>query len=84
MLTRLFDLRMIIGVLFCLYGVILTITGILDGSAEIAKAEGIRINLWTGITLLVVGAFFVVWDLTRPEIPDAPPGQDTPESPQPS
>jgi glucose uptake protein GlcU len=60
MLVRLFDLRMIIGVLFTVY------------SAEINKAEGVRINLWTGLAMLVIGAFFIIWDVTRPEVPDVP------------
>jgi hypothetical protein len=76
MLKRLFDLRMIIGVLFCVYGVILTITGALDSSAEIARAVGVRINLWTGIAMLVIGVFFVIWDVSRPEIPDEAPGEE--------
>jgi formate-dependent nitrite reductase membrane component NrfD len=67
MLKRLFDLRMIIGVLLTVYGVILTITGALDGSSEIAKGVGVRINLWTGLALLVIGMIFIVWDVTRPE-----------------
>jgi hypothetical protein len=67
MLKRLFDLRMIIGVLLTVYGVILTITGALDGSSEIAKGVGVRINLWTGLALLVIGTIFIVWDVTRPE-----------------
>ena len=69
MLRRLFDLRMIIGVLFLVYGVILTITGALDGSAELSKAEGVRINLWTGLALLVIGGIFLAWDLARPDDP---------------
>jgi hypothetical protein len=72
MLMRLFDLRMIIGVLFTVYGVILTITGALDGHAEIAKGQGVRINLWTGLAMLVIGVIFIVWDVTRPEAPDGP------------
>jgi hypothetical protein len=70
MLMRLFDLRMIIGVLFTVYGVILTITGALDGSAEIAKGQGVRINLWTGLAMLVIGVIFIAWDLARPEKPE--------------
>ena len=58
---------MIIGVLLTVYGVILTITGALDGSSEIAKGVGVRINLWTGLALLVIGTIFIVWDVTRPE-----------------
>jgi formate-dependent nitrite reductase membrane component NrfD len=69
MLKRLFDLRMIIGVLFLVYGVILTIAGALDGQAEINKAEGVRVNLWTGLAMLAIGAFFLIWDLTRPDVP---------------
>lgn len=76
MLKRLFDLRMIIGVLLTLYGVILTITGALDGSAEIAKGVGVRINLWTGLALLVIGIIFIVWDVSRPDNPDVAPEQE--------
>lgn len=71
-MARLFDLRMIIGGLFLLYGVILTITGAVDDSAEIAKAVGVRINLWTGLGMLVIGAVFLAWALARPELPDEP------------
>ena len=46
---RLFDLRVLIAGLFSVYGVILIITGALDGKAALAKASGVRINLWTGI-----------------------------------
>jgi hypothetical protein len=63
---RLFDIRHVIGGLFLAYGLILTITGLFDTPAEIAKAEGIRINLWTGVGMLIVGAVFVVWGRLRP------------------
>lgn len=71
-MSRLFDLRMIIGALFSLYGVILTITGALDNSAAIAKAQGVRINLWTGLVMLAIGAVFLTWALARPDNPDNP------------
>jgi hypothetical protein len=80
MLARLFDLRLIIGALFCLYGVMLTITGALDGPAELAKAEGVRINLWTGLVMLVIGVFFVGWDLARPEVPEVRDVPDVPDA----
>ena len=63
---NLFDLRRIIGGLFLVYGVILTIVGITDSQKEIDKAAGININLCTGIGMLVVGAIFVGWALWRP------------------
>jgi xanthine/uracil/vitamin C permease (AzgA family) len=59
--ARLFDIRLVIGALLTVYGVILTITGIADNNAAVQKAAGLRINLWTGLGLLVVGAFFLVW-----------------------
>jgi xanthine/uracil/vitamin C permease (AzgA family) len=64
--SRLFDLRLIIGAMFSLYGVVLIITGIADGSAEIAKASGIRINLWVGLGMLIVGVVFLLWARLRP------------------
>jgi hypothetical protein len=78
--SQLFDLRTIIAVLLGLYGVILTIMGFLDGPAELAKAGGIRINLWSGVTMLVVAALFLLGARTRPLAPPepAPSGDDRP------
>jgi xanthine/uracil/vitamin C permease (AzgA family) len=64
--ANLFDLRRIIGALFAVYGVILVIVGLTDSDAEIDKAAGIHINLWTGVAMLAVAAFFVGWALLRP------------------
>ncbi|TKK83958.1 hypothetical protein FDA94_31840 [Herbidospora galbida] len=67
----LFDIRRILGGLFAVYGVILVVVGLLDGAEEIAKAEGVRINLWTGIGMLVLAAIFLVWERLRPkDVPD--------------
>ncbi|GAB3137665.1 hypothetical protein [Microbispora hainanensis] len=63
---RLFDIRRVIGGLFVVYGLILAVTGLLDSAQEIQKAEGIRINLWTGIAMLVVGGAFLLWERLRP------------------
>lgn len=64
--SRLFDLRTLIGALFTLYGVLLTIVGLLDNDEEIAKADGIRINLWLGLSMLVLGLLFLAWVRWRP------------------
>jgi len=64
--SRLFDLRTIIGALFVLYGVILFVAGLFDSSAEIDKANGIRINLWLGLAMFVLGALFLLWVRLRP------------------
>ena len=43
-----FDIRRIIGGVFILYGVTLTVVGIF-GSEEVKnKAAGVNVNLWTG------------------------------------
>ncbi|WKE71244.1 hypothetical protein [Streptomyces sp. WP-1] len=67
--SRIFDLRRIIGGLFVVYGVIVTITGITDSRSAIDKAQGVNINLWTGIGMLVLGVFFLVWLKLRPAAP---------------
>jgi hypothetical protein len=64
--SRLFDLRTIIGALFVLYGLILIIAGLFDTDAEIAKADGIRINLWLGLAMLVLGGLYLLWVRLRP------------------
>jgi hypothetical protein len=64
--ANLFDLRRIIGGLFLLYGVVLTIAGLTDSDAEVAKAAGVRINLYAGLGMLLLGGFFVAWALLRP------------------
>jgi xanthine/uracil/vitamin C permease (AzgA family) len=64
--SNLFDLRMIIGGLFTLYGIILTIVGALDSAAEVDKAAGVRINLWMGLGMLLLGLLFLLWVWLRP------------------
>ena len=64
--SRLFDLRTIIGALFVLYGVILIIAGLFDTDAEIARADGIRINLWLGLAMFLLGGLFLLWVRLRP------------------
>jgi len=63
---NLFDLRTIIGGLFTLYGLILTVYGIVDSQAQVDKAAGVRINLWTGLGMLALGLAFLLWVKLRP------------------
>ncbi|GAA3059184.1 hypothetical protein [Streptomyces glomeratus] len=71
--ARIFDLRRIIGGLFVIYGIIVMIAGFTASDAEIAKAQGVNINLWTGLGMLLLGLFFLLWLLLRPAAPPAPP-----------
>ena len=67
--ARIFDLRRIIGGLFVIYGVIVMIAGFTASDAAIHKAEGGNINLWTGLGMLLLGLFFLVWLKLRPVAP---------------
>ena len=64
--ANLFDVRRFIGGLFVIYGVILFVLGIGASDAEVEKAAGVNVNLWTGLAMLIVGAIFLAWALTRP------------------
>ena len=64
--SKLFDISVLIGGVFTLYGVLLTIYSFFTSEAELQKAAGININLWTGLGMLVVGAIFIGWALWRP------------------
>ena len=67
-MASLFDLRMVIGGLLTLYGVVLTVMGLFashEAKAK-AKAAGININLWAGLVILAGGAVFLAWARLRP------------------
>jgi hypothetical protein len=65
--SRLFDLRMIIAVLFVIYGTILVIMGFTSTSDEdIARAGDMNLNLWAGVGMLVTAALFGLWVWLRP------------------
>lgn len=60
-----FDIRNFIGGLLGLYGLILTGLG-LFGDQALDKTGGVNANLYAGIALIVVSAFFVVWARIKP------------------
>lgn len=63
-----FDIRNFIGLLIGIYGVVLLITSFFDDAAEIAKADGVRINLWAGLGMAVVAVGFFAWARLRPVV----------------
>jgi hypothetical protein len=76
-MASLFDLRMVIGGLLALYGVILTVMGVFASDDAKAKAAGININLWAGLVILAGGAVFLAWARLRPlRAEDLHPGDD--------
>ena len=64
--ARLFDIRRLIGGLFLIYGLILVILGLGESDASIEKSADINVNLYSGLGMLVVAAFFIAWGLLRP------------------
>ncbi len=79
--ATLFDLRTVIAVLFGTFGIILLLVAFFDTTqAELDKAGGLAINLWTGISMLVVSAVFLLWVKTRPPLAAAAEERDTTRS----
>ena len=71
----LFDIRVIIGALIGTYGIILVIAGFFTSDAQQAKADGLNVNLYAGIGMLVVSAGFILWTWLRPIVVPADPTQ---------
>ena len=63
-----FDLRLPIGIMFSIFGVILVVFGLATNNSEIYQHSlGININLRWGAVLLVFGAFMLglTWNATK-------------------
>ncbi|WP_432070618.1 hypothetical protein [Streptomyces sp. AA1529] len=71
--ARLFDVRRIIGGLFVVYGVLVTLAGVFASDEDLKKAQDININLWTGLAMLVLGLGFLLWLRLSPTIPPPAP-----------
>lgn len=67
----LFDIRVIIGGLLTVYGVVLLVVGWTGTSpSQVTRAGGVNANIWTGIGLVVVGVLLVLWAVLRPIVVD--------------
>jgi hypothetical protein len=75
-----FDIRTFIAMLIGLYGVVLVITGIVATSdADLDKTDGLNLNLWAGIGMVVVAAAMQGWAMWRPiVVPESREGDDAP------
>jgi len=54
-----FDLRLPVGLMFSVFGLILTGVG-LFGNPDLQKSLGINMNLWWGLVLVVFGVFMLL------------------------
>jgi hypothetical protein len=61
------DVRIPIGGMFTIFGVILIVYGLVSDPAIYQRSLGINVNLWWGIVLLLFGAT-MLW-LARPKTP---------------
>jgi len=57
------DLRLPIGLLFSLFGVILVVYGLVSDTAIYAQSLGINVNLWWGLVLLAFGLTMLFFGL---------------------
>jgi len=49
------DLRLPIGLMFTIFGVMLTLYGLASDPAIYARSLGVNVNLWWGLVLVVFG-----------------------------
>jgi hypothetical protein len=79
--SRVFDIRNIIGALLGIYGVLLVIAGLAPGLVaphddtlatgnKVELYVGTDANWWVGLALLVAAAVFVAWAAIRPVVID--------------
>jgi len=61
------DLRLPIGGLFSIFGVILTLYGLVSDKSIYAKSLGININLDWGLVMLVFGAIMLILSVVNKE-----------------
>lgn len=73
-----FDLRLPIGIMFSLFGAILTIFGLATNGSDIYKEHslGVNINLGWGVVLLAFGIFMLVLALRGGKKSGPPPPQN--------
>jgi len=79
--AKLFDIRLLIGGLFVLYGLMLTVAGFVASDSARRKAAGININLWLGLGMLVVGLLFLLWRRLSPLRVEPNPTDDRTDEP---
>ena len=57
------DLRLPMGLMFTIFGAILTVYGLVSDDAIYQRSLGIDVNLWWGLVLLVFGVTMLAFSL---------------------
>ena len=70
--SKLFDIRVLIGGLFSVYGLLLTAYSFFTSDAALQKSAGININLGLGLGMLAMGLLFLLWVKLAPLHPPDP------------
>lgn len=58
-----FDLRIPVGLMFTIFGLILVGVGVFGGAALTEQSLGINMNLWWGLAQLVFGVLMLFFGL---------------------
>jgi hypothetical protein len=66
-----YDVRTVIAGLIGLYGIVLTIMGVVgDNADDRAKTGDWNANLWSGIVMIIIAVAFALWLVLRPVVVD--------------
>ena len=72
-----FDIRVFIASLIGIYGVVLLIAGLVQSDDQLVKTDGVNMNLFAGIGMIIFSAAFLIWARLRPVVVRAvPPDPD--------
>lgn len=64
-----FDIRYIIAALIGIYGIVLVLLGLFNATdTELQRADGMNVNLWAGLGMIVVALIFAAWAKAKPTI----------------
>jgi hypothetical protein len=68
------DLRLPIGLMFAIFGALLTVYGLVSDRAIYARSLGVNVNLWWGLVLVAFGLVMLAFAIrARGRAPAGPP-----------
>jgi hypothetical protein len=76
-----FDIRTFIALLIGLFGIVCVLTGLFGTSdAELARTDGLNINIWAWTGMIVLAAAMQAWAMLRPVV--VPPHLEADDAPR--